>query len=289
MFEYFLQFLASALTEGCIYVLIAVGLVVVHRSTEVLFFGQGSLAMVGGIAMYVFYGQKHLPLGLSITLALLICMAAALLAQWAVVLPMLGRGVSAFNVSIVTIGVSMLYEMAAMIAFGKDSLPVPSFSGDHPLNFLGAAIAPQHIWILAATALALILIFLFFKKTWAGKAMTGLGDNHLLAKALGFSVGRLFTYAFIVSALAGGLAGILSAPISYTGYWIGTRMTIKGFVAAAVGGINNPLGALVGGLIIGIFEVFVAGFISSDLKDLITMMLLLLVLKLRPQGLLGTK
>jgi branched-chain amino acid transport system permease protein len=99
----------------------------------------------------------------------------------------------------------------------------------------------------------------------------------------------LFAYSFVFAGLVGGLAGIASAPISYTGYWVGTRLVIKGFVAAAVGGINNPVGALLGGLIIGFFESFTAGFISSRLKDLITILLLLLVLRLRPQGLMGEK
>ncbi len=117
----------------------------------------------------------------------------------------------------------------------------------------------------------------------------GPSSPYLLAKASGFPVRRLFTYSFVFTGLVGGLAGIVSAPISYTGYWIGTRLVIKGFVAAAVGGMGNPLGALLGGLIIGFFESFTAGFLSSRLKDLITMVLLLLVLRLRPQGLMGAR
>jgi len=287
--EYLLQILLSGLTEGCIYALMGLGLVIIHRSTEVLFFGQGVLAMAGGITMYALYGQNHLPLAISIALAFIVCTAVALVAQWSVILPLLSRGVSPFNVSIITIGIAMIYEMVAMIMFGKDPLPVPSFSGDRPIGILGVSIVPQHIWIVASTALILLVILCFFKKTWLGKALTGLGDNRILALALGFPVARLFTYSFVLAAIVGGLAGIVSAPISYTGYWVGTRLTIKGFVAAAVGGINNPLGAVLGGLMVGLFEVLASGFISSNLKDLIAMVLLLLVLKIRPEGLLGAR
>ena len=157
------------------------------------------------------------------------------------------------------------------------------------MNLFGASIIPQDFWVVGFTAIVLLLTLLFFKRTRIGKALTGLGDNALLARASGFPVGRLFSYAFVFSGLVGGIAGIVSAPISYTGYWIGTRLVIKGFVAAAVGGFNNPLGALLGGLIIGFFESFTAGFISSRLKDLITIILLLLVLRLRPQGLMGER
>jgi branched-chain amino acid transport system permease protein len=287
MLEYILQLLSSALTEGSIYALMALGLVITIRSTEVLFFAQGTLAMVGGIAMYTLFGQMQLPLFIAMPVSLIFCIAVVLLVQWTVILPLLKRGVSPFNVSIITIGVSWILEAATIMIFGKDPLPVPSFSGDDPIDVFGANISPQHFWIIGSTLIALLLVVLFFKKTRTGKAMTALGDNHILAKASGFPVVRLFTYSFIFAALVGGLAGIVAAPISYTGYFVGFRYTIKGFVAAAVGGISNPLGALVGGLIVGFLETFTSGFISSSLKDIITMIFLLLILKLRPQGLLG--
>ena len=289
MLEYIIQFLASAITEGSIYFLIALGLVIIHRSTEVLYFSQGTIAMIGGVSLYALSTQSNTPLALAIPLSLVVCVIVALASQWIVVLPLLERGVSPLNVSMITIGVALILEVAAMVIFGKDPLAVPAFSGDKPIKILGASIVPQEFWIIGFTIVALFLTLLFFKKTWIGKAMTGLGDNSLLAKASGFPVRRLFSYSFIFAALVGGLAGIISSPTSYTGYWIGTRLTIKGFVAAAVGGINNPLGALLGGLIIGFFESFTAGFISSSLKDLITIILLLIVLRLRPQGLMGEK
>jgi branched-chain amino acid transport system permease protein len=289
MVEYILQFLASAITEGSIYVLIGLGLVIIHRSTEVMYFAQGTIAMTGGVALYGLLTKGHIPLVVAIPASLMVCVIFGLASQWIVVLPLLERGVAPLSVSMITIGFAMILDMIAMILFGKDPLAVPSFSGDEPVKVFGASLVPQEFWIVGFTIIALLLTLLFFKRTWVGKAMTGLGDNPLLARASGFPVRRLFTYSFVFAALVGGLAGVVSAPISYTGYWIGTRLVIKGFVAAAVGGINNPLGALLGGLIIGCFESFTAGFISSRLKDLITIVLLLLVLRLRPQGLMGER
>ncbi len=289
MLEFILQFLASALTEGSVYVLMGLGLVIIHRSTEVMYFAQGTIAMTGGVSLYFLFTQSHIPLVVSVPISLLVCIVVALASQWIVILPLLDRGVSPLNVSMITIGVAMILDMFAMMLFGKDPLAVPSFSGDEPVKIFEASIIPQDFWIVGLTMIALFLTLIFFKKTRVGKAMTGLGDNPLLARASGFSVRHLFTYSFVLAALVGGLAGVVSAPISYTGYWVGTRLTIKGFVAAAVGGINNPLGALLGGLIIGCFESFAAGFISSRLKDLITIILLLFVLRLRPQGLMGER
>jgi branched-chain amino acid transport system permease protein len=289
MLEYILQFVTSAITEGCIYALMGLGLVIIHRSTEVMYFAQGTIAMIGGISLYVLSTLYHIPPLVAVPLGLVVCVIFALASQWLVVLPLLDRGVTPLNVSMITIGVAMILEMAVMMLFGKDPLPVAPFSGDEPINVLGASIVPQEFWIVGFTGFALLLALLFFKRTWIGKAMTGLGDNPLLARASGFPVRRMFSYSFIFAGLVGGLGGIVSTPISYTGYWIGTRLVIKGFVAAAIGGISNPLGAVLGGLIIGFFESFTAGFISSRLKDLITMILLLLILRLRPQGLMGER
>jgi branched-chain amino acid transport system permease protein len=287
MFEHFLQFLASSLTEGSIYGLVALGLVIALRSTEVLFFAQGAIAMAGGVMMYSLFGQYGIPLYFSIPLSLIICIIMSLLSLKLLVLPLLARGANTMNVSMATIGVNYLFELAAMLIFGKDPLAVPSFSGDNPINLFGASFVPQHFWIMGFAALVLILTVIFFKGTWMGKAMTGLGDNALLAKASGFPVSRLFMYSFIFAALVAGIAGIVVAPTSYTGYNVGMRLTFKAFIAAAVGGMTNPVGAILGGLIIGFFESFTAGFISSRLKDLITFVLLLVVLRIRPQGLFG--
>jgi branched-chain amino acid transport system permease protein len=289
MFEFILQFIASSLTEGSIYGLVALGLVIILRSTDVLFFAQGTLSMVGGVMMYALFAQFNLPLYLSIPLSLLACILVSLVSLKAVVLPLLARGANTMNTSMATLGVYFLFEMVAMMIFGKDPLPVPSFSGDEAVTIFRAHFVPQHFWILGFTAVALLLTVVFFKGTKMGKAMTGLGDNPVLAKASGLRVSLLFMVAFIYGALVAGISGIIVAPTSYTGYNVGMGLTFKGFIAATVGGITNPLGALLGGLIVGFFENFTAGLISSKFKDLITFVLLLVVLRLRPQGLLGRK
>jgi branched-chain amino acid transport system permease protein len=287
--ELIIQTLFAAITEGCIYALMGLGLVIIHRTTEVMYFPQGSLAMISGVTLYALTSHLGASLVVSLPIALIVTIAVALATQLLVVRPLLNRGASAFSVSMGTIGLLLLLDTIVMILFGKDPLPVPPFSGDKSFLLFGASVSAQEIWLVATTIVSLLSLLFFFKKTWIGKAMTGLGTNPLLAKALGIPVGRLFSYSFILAALVGGLAGAVSAPISYTGYWIGTRLTIKGFVAAAVGGINNPLGAVAGGIIIGFIEAFGAGFISSGYKDLITIVLLLLVLAWRPEGLLGER
>jgi len=289
MVQYIAQILVTCLTEGSIYALVGIGLVIIHRTTEVLFFAQGTIAMVGGVAVYFLINQLHIPLPFAILIGVAICVGFMILSERFVVLPLLERGASPFNVSIVTIGIALLFEMGAMTMFGKEPLTIQPFSGDKSINLFGASIAPQQIWVMGTTLVALSLSFFFFRNTWTGKAMTGMSGDPLLAKASGFPTKRLFSYSFIFSALVVGFAGIVSAPISYTGYFVGTRLTVKGFIAAAIGGINNPLGAVLGGIMTAFFEYFGAGLISSGLKDLITIMLLLFILFWRPHGLMKSK
>ena len=156
MREFILQFLASSLTEGSIYGLMALGLVIILRSTEVLFFGQGAMAMVGGSHDVRPLRQAGSPSTSRSPAASCVCVIISLLSLRIIVLPLLARGAPSLNVSMVTIGVSMIFEMLAMIIFGKDPLAVPSFSGDNPVTIFGASFVPQHFWILGFTAVVLV-------------------------------------------------------------------------------------------------------------------------------------
>lgn len=289
MSDLMLQLIFGALRDGSIYALVGLGLASIHRVTDVMFFAQGSLAMIGGVTLHALCAYTKMPIIFAIPIGLSFAVGAALACERLVVAPLIRRQANSLNITIVTIGLAFILEMIVLLLFGKDPLEVPPFSGEIPIFVRGASLLPQDIWIVGTLLLSAILLILFYKKTWTGKGMTGLGLNRLLAKSLGFPISRLFTYSFIFAGLTGGAAGMLYAPVAYTGYFIGIPLTVKGFVAAAVGGVNNPLGAVIGGLIIGVFESFVSGYISSGLKDVITMLLLLAVLYWRPSGLMGER
>lgn len=135
MIEFILQFLASSLTEGSVYALMALGMVIILRSTEVLFFAQGTLAMVGGVTLYALFAQRNISLVIAIPVSLLVCVVLALLTLRIIVLPLLSRGASTMSVSIVTIGVSMLVEMVAMMIFGKKIWQCRPFPGMNRSEF----------------------------------------------------------------------------------------------------------------------------------------------------------
>jgi branched-chain amino acid transport system permease protein len=131
------------------------------------------------------------------------------------------------------------------------------------------------------------VLSIFLKRTLTGKSMLATADNTLAARLVGIDTSRMIEISFAVSATIGAIGGILATPIALTSYSAGTFLALKGFVAAMLGGMGSPLGAVVGGLLLGLIEQFGAGYLSSQYKDAIAVVVLLLVLFTRPSGLFG--
>jgi branched-chain amino acid transport system permease protein len=162
----------------------------------------------------------------------------------------------------------------------------PLFGGD-PIQFGGAAILPQSLVVLAGATVIVILLWLFVERTLLGKAVIATAANRLAARLIGVDTRRIVDFSFAVSAAIGAIAGILITPITLTSYDVGTLLALKGFAAAMLGGIGSPLGAVVGGLLIGLIEAFSAGYLSSSYKDAVAFLIILVVLVAMPQGLFG--
>jgi branched-chain amino acid transport system permease protein len=186
-----------------------------------------------------------------------------------------------------TIGLSIVLRGVMKKVWGKNSLAVPPLRGETPLTVLGATIMPQALWILLFAALAIVLMVLFFRKTTAGLAMRAVASNPTAAAVVGLKVRRVRTASFALAGALGGLAGILVTPITTLRYDVGVLLGLKGFSAAILGGFGSFPGAIVGGISLGLLESLGAGYVSSAWKDTIAFLVLLLVLFVRPQGLMG--
>jgi branched-chain amino acid transport system permease protein len=186
-----------------------------------------------------------------------------------------------------TIGLSIMLRGIMQAVWGKNSLAVPPLRGEAPLTVLGATILPQAVWILAMTAVAIGLLVAFFRKTTAGLAMRGAASNPTAAAVVGLAVPRLRTLSFALAGFLGGLAGVLITPITTLRYDIGVLLGLKGFAAAILGGFGSFPGAILGGIALGLLESLGAAYVSSAWKDSIAFLVLLLVLFVRPHGLLG--
>jgi len=186
-----------------------------------------------------------------------------------------------------TIGLSIILRGLMKIIWGKNRMAVPPLTSEEPVHLLGATILPQTLWILALTAAAIVLLVLFFRKTAMGLAMRGVAANPEAAAVVGLKVWRVKAMSFALAGALGGLAGCLVTPITTLSYDVGVLLGLKGFAAAILGGFGSFPGAILGGLILGLLESLGAAYISSAYKDAIAFVVLLLVLFVRPRGLLG--
>ena len=282
----FVQFLVSGLTVGAVYALVALGFTLVYNASDVVNFAQGEFVMLGGMVT-VFASAAGIPLPLAALLAVVVSVVVGLLLYWLAIEP--ARDASPVTLIIITIGASILLRGAAQILFDKQFHKLPSISGYTPVNLLGAAIQPQSFWVLGGTAVIVILLYVFLERTVLGKAVLATAANKLEARLVGINTTTVMALAFGGSAAIGAVAGVLITPITLTSYDVGTLLALKGFAAAMLGGMGNPLGAVAGGLLLGLLEAFGVGYISSTYKDAFAFIVILLVLFAMPQGLFGRR
>jgi branched-chain amino acid transport system permease protein len=286
MLAQFLQFLFSGITVGATYALAALGFTLIYNASNVINFAQGEFIMLGGM-LAVFFVQAGLPLPVALLLAILIPAVVGVLIEKLAIEPV--KGAETVTLIIITIGASLVIRGLSAVIFGKGTHSLPAFSGETPIDILGATLMPQSLWVLGVTAIVVVALWYFFNRTLQGKAMLATSVNRLAAELVGINTSWVLFMSFAMSAALGALGGILITPITLTSYDVGIMLGLKGFVAAVLGGLGNGLGAVVGGLLVGILEAMGAGYISSAYKDAIPFVLILLILFFMPRGLFGGK
>ncbi len=282
-----LQLLFTGLGVGSIYALVALGFVLIVRATNVVNFAQGDFAMLGAFAMVVFAVDMGLPYWLSIIFALAAIMAFGALFNLSVYYPLRNRGL--LPVIISTIGASILMQNGMLTAYGPQPQTLPgAFSS--PGFLLGPVfLDSQYLLILVVTFLLVLLQYFFFEYTLLGKKMQATSQDKEMASLLGIPVAWMIMLTFIYSAFLGGLAGILVGPILFVSVGMGGAIALKAFAATIVGGVGNVIGAIVGGLALGVVETYGAAYISVPYKDAFAFLVLLLFLMVRPEGIFGEK
>ena len=280
-----MQYLVTGLVQGAIYALVASGFNLVYSATGVINFAQGEFVMLGGLLAVTCCTVLHLPLALAVLLPIGVVMALGAAMHWFAIRPL--RSANVVTLIMVTIGLSVVLRGAAQILWGADAYPLPPFTPGESLSFFGATIEPQSLWIIGVTALAGLALALFFRRTLMGRAMVACSLNPRAARLAGLRVDLMNMWAFAFAGGMGALAGAVLAPSTFTSFDLGTSLALKGFCAAVLGGIGNNGGAVLGGLTLGLLESLGAGYLSSGYKDAFAFLVLLLVLFLRPSGLLG--
>jgi len=282
-----LQYAVSGITLGIIYALVAVGYNIIYNVTEIINFAQGELVMFGGLLAVFFAGSIHLPIWIAFFAA--ICAGGCIGFAMDRLIIRHARNRNVISLILITIAVSILLKGTAMFAWGKDPYTLPAFSAGAPFILAGAAIQRQTLWIVGISAFMVIGLSVFFHRSFYGKAMLACADNPKAARMVGINVRLMVLLSFILSAIIGAAAGVIIAPISLMEYDRGALLGLKGFGAAVLGGLGNFPGALIAGAVLGLCESFCAGYLSSGYKDAVALVLLLVALFIKPEGLFGNR
>ncbi|RSF01308.1 branched-chain amino acid ABC transporter permease [Achromobacter aegrifaciens] len=280
-----IQLLVAGITTGSIYAIVAVGFNVIFKSTDAINFAQGEWVMMGGMVAAACYAVAELPLWLSCLAAVALVALAGGLSERLVIHPL--KKPAPLLVTLLSIGLAICTNSLVMLGLGKTPMGYPAFSGDTPVPLAGAQIPPQSFWVMGVALLFMLGTHFFFDRTLLGKTLRATAIDRDAAALVGINVRRSVTVAFVLAALAGGIAGVIIAPLTFTSYDHGTMLGFKGFSAAMLGGLGSLQGALLGGVLLGVIEALGGGLISSQYKDALSFIVLLLVLFYRPQGLLG--
>ncbi|WP_029005260.1 branched-chain amino acid ABC transporter permease [Azorhizobium doebereinerae] len=280
-----LQFLASGVTVGAVYALVALGFTIIYNASDVVNFAQGEFVMLGGM-ISVAGVAAGLPLPLAALIAIVATAAIGVALNTFAIEP--ARGAPVVSLIIITIGASIFIRGVTQIVLDKGTHRLPSFSGDAPFHVLGATVLPQSLWVVAGAVAIFVALWLFFTRTLTGRAVLATSNNRLAAQLVGINTKFVMTLSFALSAAIGALAGVLITPILPTSFEVGISLALKGFAAAMLGGMGNPKGALAGGLLLGLMEALTAGYISSHYKDAVAFFVILAVLFAFPRGLYGS-
>jgi branched-chain amino acid transport system permease protein len=282
----FLQLFVSGLATGGIYALAALGFTLLWQASGTVNFAQGELVMLPAFVMLAFVALG-LPLlaGFAVT-----CAVAVLVMGWGfkrgIVDPLLKFG--HIPVVVATLGLSIALRNGVRAGYSAEAHPFPSLFGEQIFHLGAVAITMVDVGTLVA-ALALVLATqAFLAKTVTGRAMQAVAQNAESATVLGIDVPRMIFYTFAVNAILACAAALLITPTYLAKFDMGESLGTKAFFAAVIGGFNNSRGALLGGVIVGVCENIAAAYISAAYKDAVALAVFLVVILVKPQGLLGT-
>jgi branched-chain amino acid transport system permease protein len=279
-----LQFISSGLTVGAVYALVGLGFTLIFNVSGIINFAQGEFVMLGGM-ITVFAAAAGVPLPLAALVAIAVTTLVGVALHRLAIEP--ARGASPVVLIMITIGASIFLQGIAQQIFDKRFHSLPPLISGEPLRIGGATILPQSVLVLVCAGAIVAGLWLFIERTLLGKAVIAIAANRLAARLIGIDTRKLIDFSFAVSAAIGAVAGILITPITLTSYDAGTVLALKGFAAAMLGGMGSAVGAIAGGLLLGMMESLSAGYISSSYKDAVAFLIILVVLILMPQGLFG--
>jgi branched-chain amino acid transport system permease protein len=281
----FVQIAIGGLVVGSIYAAIALGFSLIFRVTGAINLSQGGFALVSAMVGYTFGVSWGWPLIAAIPAAVIVTVIAGVVLARFTFVPALAR-LSNANVLMLTAGILTMIEGFSLVVWGSQPYAMPPFSGERPVAFGAILIPTQAFWVFGATALCIAALWFLIARTKLGKALRACAENPAAASLMGIDVPRMTLLSFGVATLIAAISGVIVAPATSLQFDTGRLFTISGFVAAAIGGIASFPGAIIGGLFLGLVTQLSTAYISSLFSSAISLLILLVVLIWRPQGLI---
>lgn len=288
--ETFFQLLLSGIAQGCVYGLVAIGFVLIYKATEMVNFAQGDIMMLGAFITITLINHLHWNYFLAVVAAIGIMGLVGLAIERGLLRRMIGE--SPFAVLMVTIGLGFVLRSVAGMLWGHDPRSIVTPYTEYTLHFGSVVLPIADLVVVGATVVLCSLTFLFFRYTRFGIAMQATSQNQLAASYVGIPVKRVVAASWALAAATAAIAGILLLPIKSVYPEVGLILGIKAFAAAIVGGFGSLPGAMVGGLAIGLAEIFtkywVDGRVGFSVSETSVYILLLAMLIVRPSGIFAS-
>lgn len=279
----FIQQIFNGLVVGSIYTLIALGLTTIFGILGIAHFAHGSVAMFGGYLTFFLISA----LGIGLLPSFILAMAAG--ALLGIVLERVAyypvRNAPPINSFIIALGLTLIIEKLNLLAFGIDQVIIPT-PFVNVINIGGVTMPELRIYVLVIAAILVIGMTLLIQRTWIGMAVRAVAQNRAAAVLMGINVNSVSMFVFALSSALGVAAGVLVGALFAVAPGVSSGLVIKGFAVLILGGLGSIPGAIVGGMVLGVSEAFAAAFVSSAYKDVISFLLMILVLLVRPEGLM---
>jgi branched-chain amino acid transport system permease protein len=278
----------NGIVLGSLYVLVALGLTLIYGVLVQINFAHADIVTVGAFAAYFFtfsFGGNYLT---SIGVALLVGAALGWLVNAAIFAPLRERG-SELLPLIATIGVSVLMQNVMLLWFGPIPYPFDSPYSNEVIRFWATFITWQNLIIIVVSSLTIALLYAFMKFTFLGKALRAVAQDRETAGLMGINPNRLIMLTFVIASALAGMGGAMLGPILVMTPFAGTTVIVKAFAIVIIGGFGNVEGTIIAGLLVGLIESFTTQFLNPGLIDIVVFTLLLLMLALRPTGLIAER
>ncbi|MEO5861757.1 MAG: branched-chain amino acid ABC transporter permease [Burkholderiales bacterium] len=286
---FFLQLVINGLVVGSVYALVALGFVVIFKSTSVVNFAQGEFLLLGAYISLAVVGQTNMPFWVAVIITLMFSVVLGMLIERLILRPMIGEPV--ISVIMVTLGLSSVLKAIVQGIWGTDTRPFPEIFPSTPVQIGPLPVSQGYLYSVGCVALLLMLFTIFFKFSRAGIAMRATAFSQQVAQSMGISVRRMFALAWAIAAVVSAIGGILLGGVRGGVDAALAAIGLKVIPVVILGGLDSILGAIVGGLLVGVLENLAGGYLDpifgGGVKEVAPFVILVLILMIKPYGLFG--